>query len=127
MSEVEKVDLLRMRQVFPSGPPMSFNPLSRLLPHLVPEEGDCNDSDAPFPPGEDNRSVDSVGYPEPTILGMEHMEATAVASGVGTPDGDDAEMAADEYSHHLGPILTDEESEAQVQAAARRSRMGTDG
>eukprot|EP00959_Pyramimonas_sp_CCMP1952_P420865 8816311-Pyramimonas_sp.AAC.1 len=102
-----------MRQVFPSGPPTSLNPLSRLLPHLVPEEGDCDDGDAPFPPDEDNRSVDSVGYPGPTDLDMERMAATAVASGVGNSDGDDAEMAAGEYAHHFGPILTDEEFEAQ--------------
>eukprot|EP00959_Pyramimonas_sp_CCMP1952_P203547 4256493-Pyramimonas_sp.AAC.1 len=46
MNDAEKADLLRMRQVYPSGPPLSLNPPSHLLPHLVLEEGDYDDSDA---------------------------------------------------------------------------------
>eukprot|EP00959_Pyramimonas_sp_CCMP1952_P046194 964717-Pyramimonas_sp.AAC.1 len=118
MNDAEKADLLRMRQVLPSGPPLSLSPPSHLLPRLVHVEGDDDDSDAPYLPDEDNRSVDAVGYPEPADMDMEFMEVTADA---------DTEMTDDEYSHQFGSILTDEELEAQVQAAGRRPRASTSG
>eukprot|EP00959_Pyramimonas_sp_CCMP1952_P307858 6443294-Pyramimonas_sp.AAC.1 len=60
MSEAERADLLRLRHVFPSGPPLSLNPLPLLLPHLAHVEGDCDVRADPYLPDEDNRSVDNV-------------------------------------------------------------------
>ncbi|CAK0790781.1 unnamed protein product [Prorocentrum cordatum] len=126
----ERENFQLVRRAFFPGPAKAAAPELLLPPHLHERAllGAASAAASAHLPGEDIESIDADGYPTPTDEDIESMVETPTATaapvpGESPPLGHENEtMDAGEFSHHFGPILTDEEFEAQVQLILRRSR-----
>ncbi|CAK0905842.1 unnamed protein product [Prorocentrum cordatum] len=122
MPPEERENFQLVRRAFFPGPAKGAAPDLLLLPHLHEQAllDAASAAASAHLPDEDNESIDADGYPNPTDEDIESMVEAANATAAPAPGGsppheyENETMDAGEFSPHFGPILTDEEFEAQA-------------